>query len=325
MIFTRTLSDHQMNEVANMNNVFFPEALKAMQNWTAWKLELRKDKLTKVPYTRTGKRASSTDRNTWSSFDAITELLSMDSQYNGYGFMVSDDVIFIDVDHCISADGTMDERGSDILSAFPVSYAEISQSGTGLHILTQGTIPRNFNNQKHGIEMYSSARFCAMTGNAIQAFNPTLAQDAVDYVFNKYCTHRDKHSVSTYSEPLQTGTSMHSDRWIIAHAMNITGQKGRNFRTLFSGDISAYGSASEADSALCTLLAFWCDRDFGQMDRIFRQSGLYRKKWEREDYRIRTLSHACEHLPESLSEWYLRNQKELKDSASAILLQMFGG
>lgn len=307
-----------------MSNVLYlPETLKALQNWTAWKLEPRKGRMTKVPFSCDGKRASSTDRGTWSTFDAITELLSMDPQYAGYGFMISDGVVFIDIDHC-RTDGVMDERGIDVLSAFPESYAEISQSGTGLHILTRGTIPRNFNNQRKGVEMYSSARFCAMTGNAVQALEPTEEQDGIDYCFNRYAT-RTGNTISTYSAPLQTGISTRSDRWIIAHAMNISGQRGRDFRTLFSGDISAYGSASEADSALCTLLAFWCDRDQGQMDRIFRQSGLYRKKWEREDYRLRTLSHACDHIPESISEWFARNQKELQETASVEKFLSFGG
>ena len=302
------------------NNVFYPKALTEMQNWTAWKLEERKGRLTKVPYSRTGKRASSTDRNTWSAFDTIAELLAMNNEYKGFGFMISDDIVFVDCDHCISSDGTMDERGKDILSAFPLSYAEISQSGTGLHILTRGIIPRNFNNQRYGIEMYSSARFCAMTGNAaIQANEPTTEQDGIDYCFNKYSTRSGK-TVSTYSEPLQTGNSINSDRWVIAHAMNIEGQRGRDFRTLFSGDISTYGSASEADSALCTLLAFWTDRDMAQIDRIFRQSGLYRPKWEREDYRNRTITHCCERIPESLSEYQRRMNRE---KARAIAEQRY--
>jgi hypothetical protein len=41
-------------------------------------------------------------------------------------------------------------------------------------------------------------------------------------------------------------------------------------------------------------LAWWTDRDRHQTDRLFRQSGLYRKKWERDDYRERTLDKALE-------------------------------
>ena len=289
------------------SNQFIPQALKSMQNWCAWKLEQRKGKPTKVPYQVNGIRASSTDRNTWTSFEAISELLSTDSQYNGHGFMVSDDIVFIDVDHCISDDGIIDQRGADILSAFPLSYAEISQSGNGLHILTRGLLPRNCNNRKHGVEMHSSARFCAITGNAIQSNEPVVEQDGISYVYNKYGKREKASSDCT----VITGISNNTDRWVIAHASNVTGKRGRDFQTLFfSGDISAYASASEADSALCTLLAFWCDRDPTQINRLFRQSGLYRPKWEREDYRNRTICHACEHIPESISEYQKRMNRE---------------
>ena len=53
------------------------------------------------------------------------------------------------------------------------------------------------------------------------------------------------------------------------------------FDALMRGDISGYTSHSEADMALCNMLAFWTNRDADQMDRIFRSSGLMREKWDR--------------------------------------------
>ena len=41
-----------------------------------------------------------------------------------------------------------------------------------------------------------------------------------------------------------------------------------------------YTSHSEADMALANILAFWCAKDYSQMDSIFRQSNLYRDKWD---------------------------------------------
>lgn len=53
---------------------------------------------------------------------------------------------------------------------------------------------------------------------------------------------------------------------------------------LWLADTSGYPSASEADAALCSLLAFYT-RDAGQIDRLFRQSGLYRgEKWDEPHY-----------------------------------------
>lgn len=54
------------------------------------------------------------------------------------------------------------------------------------------------------------------------------------------------------------------------------------FKKLWKGDIPSYESRSEAVLALASILGFWCGRDFKQMDRLFRQSGLMRNKWDRK-------------------------------------------
>lgn len=56
---------------------------------------------------------------------------------------------------------------------------------------------------------------------------------------------------------------------------------GAAFAALWAGDTSGYKSRSEADIALCNALAFWTNRDPARMDRLFRQSGLMREKWDR--------------------------------------------
>jgi hypothetical protein len=63
------------------------------------------------------------------------------------------------------------------------------------------------------------------------------------------------------------------------------------FEHLWRGDDSGYDSASEADLALCSILAFWT-QDVDQIDRLFRQSGLMRDKWDRVDYRDATIAKA---------------------------------
>jgi hypothetical protein len=52
------------------------------------------------------------------------------------------------------------------------------------------------------------------------------------------------------------------------------------FASLWSGDAAIQGNNHPAaDLALCDKLAFWTGCDSGRMDRLFRQSGLYREKW----------------------------------------------
>ena len=71
-----------------------------------------------------------------------------------------------------------------------------------------------------------------------------------------------------------------SDKELIEKAARAA--NGERFRNLWSGNIAGYPSHSEADQALCNMLAFWTGNDTGRMDRLFRQSGLMRAKWDRK-------------------------------------------
>lgn len=65
---------------------------------------------------------------------------------------------------------------------------------------------------------------------------------------------------------------------------------GPLFSRLWDGDTAPYGNDhSKADQALINMLAFWTGKDTARMDRLFRSSGLMRDKWNRSDYRTRTL------------------------------------
>ena len=68
-------------------------------------------------------------------------------------------------------------------------------------------------------------------------------------------------------------------------------KNGQKFRKLYAdGDISGYGSQSEADCALCAMIAFRTGTDPEMIDRVFRSSALYREKWEQDDYREATIA-----------------------------------
>ena len=81
------------------------------------------------------------------------------------------------------------------------------------------------------------------------------------------------------------------DQELLDRAMRA--RNGSDFAALWDGRWQdRYGSQSEADLALCSLLAFWTGRNPDRIDRMFRASGLMRPKWERDDYRQRTLDAA---------------------------------
>ena len=73
---------------------------------------------------------------------------------------------------------------------------------------------------------------------------------------------------------------------------------GAKFRALFDqGNTTLYdGDDSSADLALCNLLAFWTGGDSARIDRLFRQSALYRDKWDEKrgagTYGTRTIAKA---------------------------------
>jgi hypothetical protein len=74
------------------------------------------------------------------------------------------------------------------------------------------------------------------------------------------------------------------------------------FADLFDdGDTSGYASASEADAALISIPAFYT-QDPEQLDRIYRRSALMRQKWERADYRQRTIDFVLSNLGETYND-----------------------
>lgn len=279
---------------------FFPDYIVSRPIWFLWRMEPNdKGEMTKVPYSALyDGKAKSNFPSTWSTFfQAVNKLVNSTVHYDGVGICVqkSDRLIFIDIDHCIDSSGSMNEIASDIVSRMKTQFIETSQSGTGLHILALGEIPRSFNNRKYGVEMYNSGRFVSMTGRALCENEPHEDDDAIRYLFDTYKTPDPK------PEPIRERVSdfIHSDEWIIEHAM-----KQNKFSQLYMGNWGyPYKSQSEADLALCGLLAFWTDCDHEQIDRIFRGSGLYRDKWERAYYRNRTIQLAIRNCKRTFTEF----------------------
>jgi primase-polymerase (primpol)-like protein len=148
----------------NLDNI--PGEMRQRRQWVVWKLEVRGGKPTKVPYIACGSgKASSTDSLTWRSFKEAVQALET-GRYNGIGFVFSsgDPFAGVDLDDCRDPEtGELEEWAAKIVEAFG-SYAEVSQSGTGVHIIVMGKAP----NKKRGkVEAYSSERYFTMTGRVL--------------------------------------------------------------------------------------------------------------------------------------------------------------
>jgi putative DNA primase/helicase len=148
-------------DVGDLENT--PEEIRRRHQWLVWKLEKRNGELTKVPYIAGGVgRASSTDSETWRTFEEAVQALQT-GRYNGVGFVFSsgDPYAGVDLDKCRDPEtGELGEWAAKIVRNLN-SYTEVSQSGTGVHIIVRGKAP----NKKRGkVEVYSSERYFAMTG-----------------------------------------------------------------------------------------------------------------------------------------------------------------
>jgi putative DNA primase/helicase len=288
--------------------------MKTLPCWVLWKLELKGSRQTKVPYTIYHEYASSTNPKTWTTFENVSRVYESSEKYSGIGFVFTEEngIIFVDIDHCFNENREGDDRAKDILSAFNEgTFAEVSQSGTGVHIFAKGTIPRSFKNDRQNVEMYSKGRFCAMTGNALYRTEVNDCQTALDYVFEEYRTPERKKTEYSHTSQIATGSELE-----ILNRARKSEKTGQEFSRLFdSGDWNGLESQSNADYRLCVMLAFWCDRDYSTIDSLFRQSALCREKWiKREDYRTRTIERACGSIEESYSEFVARKRREdLKD------------
>ena len=141
-----------------------PEELKIRPQWVVWKAVGQKPD--KVPYSATtGRRASSTDLMSWSTFEEALEAYEH-GEYAGLGFVFSsaDPYTALDLDNCVDESGEIAGWALEIVRHF-ASYTELSCTASGLHIIVRGEVP---NRRKGDLEVYSSKRFFSLTGHTIE-------------------------------------------------------------------------------------------------------------------------------------------------------------
>ncbi len=267
-----------------------PEELRARPQWVVWCHETRNGKGTKVRYNAKSSsvKASATDPETWSSFRLAVSTSKMED-IDGIGFVFAegDPYTGVDLDECFDEHGELHPDAARIVDMLG-SWAERSPSRTGLHVIVRADLngrPRNPGRAPWGGEFYSQRRFFTVTGAQLEDTPDTVEdrQAELDAVLAEFLP----------AEPVvdtpPVGTSERSDNEVLARAF--AARNGTKVLALYRGDRTGYGSESEADQALLSALAFWT-RDAHQLDRLFRDSGLMRDKWERQDYRERTISKA---------------------------------
>lgn len=250
-----------------------PEELKALNQWVLWKYETRDGKKTKVPYRATGQRAESNNPSTWMTYpDAIANLVHFD----GIGIMFGNGLSGIDLDHHLADGGKPDDFAGPIVKELN-SYTEITPSGCGLHVLLWGFLPpTGRHSQAKGVEMYDAGRFFTVTGWHLEGTPKTVERRQAEI----FRVHRGIFGdPEPQTAPREPKPNKLEDQDLVELAT--AAKNGAKFLSLWNGSIQDHPSHSEADLALCSLLAFWTGGDLARMDRLFRQSGLMRSQWDK--------------------------------------------
>jgi putative DNA primase/helicase len=274
-----------------------PPVLRKRRQWVCWKYVRRDGKWTKTPIQAiTGRAAKSTDPTTWATFEeALAYYQAHKSTIDGIGYVFAEDDPFVgtDLDDCRNPEsGKLAAHAVDVVDGFH-TYAEVSPSGTGIKIFAIGTKPgERCETHKDGAkyEMYSQGRFFTVTGHRLPTAPATVenAHEAIDTLY-KWMFGQEE-TTKAKAKPVQATNDLDDDE-LIRRASEAS--NGAKFRALWAGEVNGYADDdSRADLALCGLLAFWTGGDAARMDRLFRLSGLYRDKWDRENYRTRTIEKA---------------------------------
>ncbi|WP_254513898.1 phage NrS-1 polymerase family protein [Anatilimnocola floriformis] len=283
----------------------FPEALTSKPQWVLWRLEEVSGRPTKVPYQSNGRKASSTDQQTWATFDHAKAAYE-NGLFDGLGFVVTDSGLTgIDVDKCVT-NGSLNSVGSAVASALPQTYTELSPSGKGLRIITQAIKPTSkcvkTVTDKEGnatkVEIYDEGRFLTITGHPFEG--KLLPVSDRQKQLNKLC--EALWPAKESMPPAAARPNNIEDSELLERAK--AAANGDKFSALWNADSTALGKLypsdhddfdrSSADQAICNQLAFWTGNDAERIDALFRQSGLMRDKWERGSYRVPTIDKAIE-------------------------------
>jgi putative DNA primase/helicase len=277
-----------------------PQELKNRPHWIVWSREERDGKPTKVPYSAEGRYAKANDPLTWLHFYKARELYEPGG-FDGIGFVLSVDDPFtgVDLDKCRDPEtGAITPEAWQIVEGFN-SFTQVTPTGTGLRIWIRGKLP---DHTKHvanprgmkKLEVYDRQRYFTVTGQHVEGAPTKIEERQAELeAFMQEVLGPDWASARTASPiPAWEPEELTPED---EQAIQERRDRDERFDRLWRGDTSGYdGDDSRADQAFCNTLRNVLGPNPGKIDAAFRKSGLMREKWERFDYRQRTIGTALE-------------------------------
>ena len=266
-----------------------PNELKTMRRWVCYVNRLdengNKTKLPVSPKTpKTNGELDSGSEN-WTDFDTALRYCA-ENNLDGLGFELEGSGMFgVDLDNHPDANGEsmpvyeFQQMANDFVKTLS-SYSEWSESKNGIHIICFGKLPEG-KRFTSNIKLYDGTRFFAMTGQSIGRLGVHERTMEVRTLWDKYVKQADERITTAKQERLNFDS--HSDEEVIANARSAKRTREK-FDSLMQGDWRGlYQTKEQAIQALCNFLGYYSECDEAQMDRLFRNSGLYEHDhWERK-------------------------------------------
>lgn len=208
-----------------------PPLLLAHRCWLLWRYEQRRSSKgaatwTKVPYQPNGRKASSTNPQHRWTLDEVRRAHDT-RQFAGVGYVLGDHggihLAGADFDACLdeATHRTLPGRQEHVRVAKELGgWAELSPSGTGLHVITIEDRSRKAVTSK-GVEVYSHGRFFTFTGEPVPGFPrvedvPRASLHAARVLAGAHDTDRDDDQSAPLPKP-RTGIDMKAARELLDH------------------------------------------------------------------------------------------------------------
>ena len=150
-------------------------------------------------------------------------------------------------------------------------HARLPGKGRNFNIPNGPTDPKG---KRAQIGLFDRGRFFALTGRLYDQSPLTVAdhQKTIEWLLHRMQPQNWRNA----GEPEADSREL-TDPEIIERAHRAT--NGRKFEKLWTGEWEPdYASQSEADLALCCILAFWCGPSPSRINALFRMSGLVRRE-----------------------------------------------
>jgi hypothetical protein len=288
-----------------------PQELRDRPQWVGYRRSVRPrrnkpDEIVKKPVNASaGIICDATDPAMWSSFDdAVAGARRHHLDGIGFCFSSDDPYCGVDLDHCRDPETGDVKTWARELVGLLDSFAEVSPSGCGVHVIIKALLPANAGHKRRHddgvVEVYSEGRYFTVTGEALDD-TPLLilerqAQlDQLRQIVWGEKGHTGGLVIDADSDiaPPTCGVTTLSDEEILAHCRSDA--KGATFRAFYDeGDLSdCDDDDSRADFFVWSKLAFYIGDDPERIARLAEGGAHYlrlddpteasarRHKWQR--------------------------------------------